>query len=115
MQTLHIKPTCKGCLWRQGPAKLSHFVLKAQAFGPDRQPSTSAGRLKGAQQGQRQTVHAQQAGAPQSAPPQRKAEVSDQLMSYGDKDTAQQEQQMLTALQEAQKSSQSPPPDTGAP
>ena len=114
MQTLQVKPSCQGCLWRQAPPKLSHFVFKAQASGPERQPNTLTVRLKRARQGQQQTAHAQQAGAAQSTSPQSKAEVSDQLMSYGDKDTAQQEQQMLTALQEAQKSPQSPSPDAGA-
>ena len=118
MQTLQVKPHCKACLWRQARPKPSHFVLKDEASGAGNQPSAMADHFRKAKKYKDSSVQAQReqpfetAEKARSAFLRSNAQPSDQLASYGDNVTAQQEEELKTALEEVQ---QSPRPDPAAP
>ena len=120
MQTLQVQPSCKACLWRQARPKPSHYVLRAEASGAEHQQSAMADRFREDKMYKERSIQAQREQPSQTAEKLQSSSIksttkpSDQLASYGDNVTAQQEEQLMTALEEVQQSPKSASATPGA-
>lgn len=112
MRSLEFVPSCKGVLINRARRKRSQLVLKSQAPEVNKQQNAVTERSRSAEQTEsslrvtRQQL-LQEADAAHPAQTSQ-SDISDHLISYGDKETAQQEQQLLTALQDAQRAPKPP-------
>lgn len=112
MQKLHIKPGHAGCLWRQNRPKLSHFVLRAQSSSAEDKRDAIAERIAKARQyrepAKDQTKSDSLTASLTQPQKQQQAklntEAPEKLLAFGDSQASHQEQQLLAAVQEIQKS-----------
>lgn len=108
MQLLHVKPGHSRCLWRQSRPQLAHFVLRAQGSSAEDKRDVIAERIAKARQYREPTKNQPTSEArlpqPQTKQSAEDAQVApEDLLAYSDPQASREEQQLLAAMQELER------------